>query len=432
MTRRASALVIEYALAMAVVASLAWCVAAFRTNGFLPQPFVMDTNDTFMDWFNTAYWANRPGAYDVWKTIYPPLSFVFLDIFTLPGCYVSSPFAARDCDWLSLTAIGLSYLANVILLWIAFRRNDPASALPRTVAMGLGLPLLFTLERGNLILVAMPAFILAHDPLVRSRLVRAVAAAVTINFKPYLLLPAMAWLVRRKWRSLEWAGLATIAVYLLTLAFVGSGTPGDLATNTVDWIIFQSGQVWNEVNYATSYAPLLTIRKASPLPLLDFVPSQLVEGVEFAVPLLIRMSQIVALCALAGIWLQPRAASHSRVALLLLGAYLVTQSPGGYTQIFVLFLVMLEKWEGWGPKIAIVSAYLLCLVGDVPISTILEIKTNGWLSGRPVTPSFGLAYGHFIRPGLMVVILWALAFDTITRVIRAHHQHRPSLGLMPA
>ncbi|ETI65715.1 hypothetical protein C100_00680 [Sphingobium sp. C100] len=423
---------IEYALAAAVVASVVSAALWFRQNGFLPQPFVMDTNDTFMDWFNTAFWANRPGAYEVWRSIYPPLSFVFLDLFSLPGCHLSSPFAARDCDWLGQATILGAYGLNVALFWTAFRRNDRPSAPPRTIAMALGLPLLFTLERGNLILIAMPAFILAHDPLVRSPLVRAVATAMTINFKPYLLLPALARLIRREWRPLEWAGLATIALYLLTLALVGSGTPGELASNTANWVVFQSGQVWNEVNYSTSYGPLLSIRKASPIPLLDLVPSRLVEGIEYVVPLLIRASQCIALVALAGAWLQPRALGHARVAILLLGAYLVTQSPGGYAQLFLLFLALLEKWDGAGPKIAIICTYLLCLVGDVPIATIIDLNTNGWLSGRPVTPSFGLTIGHFLRPGLLILILWALSFDALARIVRAHGAHRPSLGMAPA
>ena len=429
MTGGKRASLIEYALAAAVVASVVWAALWFGRTGFLPQPFVMDTNDTFMDWFNTAFWANRPGAYDVWRSIYPPLSFVFLDLFSLPGCHLSSPFAARDCDWLGQATIMAAYGLNVILFAQAFRRNDRASALPRTIAMAIGLPMLFTLERGNLILIAMPAFIIAHDPLIRSPLVRALATAMTINFKPYMLLPALAHLVRREWRPLEHAGIATVLLYLLTLALVGAGTPGELASNTANWVVFQSGQVWNEVNYSTSYAPLLSIRAAAPIPLLDLVPSRLVEGIEYVVPLLIRSSQLVAFATLAGAWLQPKALSHARIAILLLGAYLVTHSPGGYTQLFLLFLVLLERWDGAGPKIAIVCTYLLCLVGDVQIASIIDLNTNGWLSGRPVTPSFGLTAGHFLRPGLVILILWALSLDSIMRIYHAHDWHRPSLGL---
>lgn len=55
------ALIPEALLALTVLASVACTAWQFGVLGYLPQPFVFDTNDTFMDWFNTAYWANNPG-----------------------------------------------------------------------------------------------------------------------------------------------------------------------------------------------------------------------------------------------------------------------------------------------------------------------------------------------------------------------------------
>ena len=418
----------EIGLALGVAASTVVAALHLRDAGYLPQPFVFDTNDTFMDWFNTAYWANHPGAYDVWRSIYPPLSFVFLDLFSLPGCHLQSGFYARDCDWLGRGAIYALYLLDAVLVWLSFRRMDPRTAPMRGLAFALGLPLLFTLERGNLILAALPCFVIAHGPLVRSRGWRTLSSAATINFKPYLLLPVLALAVKRDWRALELAGIATVAVYCVTLALVGSGGPLELASNTANWVVFQGAQVWNEVNYATSYAPLLTIR-TTPIPILQFVPSRTVETVEWLVPLIIRASQAITAAALAAAWLQPRAVTQARVATLLLGAYLVTQSPGGYTQTFLLFLVLLEPWRRPGPVVAIVCAYLLCLVGDVPLAKVLDVAGESWLGGRPVTASFGLTLGHFVRPGLIVILVWALALDTVREVARAHRRYRPSLAL---
>ncbi|OHD03433.1 MAG: hypothetical protein A2885_06945 [Sphingopyxis sp. RIFCSPHIGHO2_01_FULL_65_24] len=424
-------LVPEALLALAVVASAAWTLRFFLEFGYLPQPFVFDTNDTFMDWFNTAYWANNPGIYNVWRSIYPPLSFVFLDATSLPGCYLHNSFTARDCDWLARGTIYVFYVTDVVLAWVCFRRLDRRTAPMRTVAIALGLPMLFTLERGNLILVAFAFFMIAHGPLTASKPWRWFAAAVTINFKPYLVLPMLAHAVKRDWRTLEVAGIATIALYLVTLALVGSGTPMELASNTANWVVFQGGQVWNEVNYSTSYAPLLMFRTLD-IPLLQFVPSRLIETIEFLVPIVIRSSQLVALAALAAAWLQPRALPTHRIAAILLGAYLVTQSPGGYTQLFLLFLVLMETWKGAGSIAAIVCAYLLCLVGDWPLATVLDVTSASWLGERTVTASFGLTAGHFIRPGLIVIMLWALSLDSIVRVVRAHRSQRPSLGLVVA
>src|SRR3546814_4673919 len=99
----------------------------------------------------------------------------------------------------------------------------------RTIAIALGLPMLFTVERGNLILVAFAFFMIAHGPVTSSKPWRWFAAAVTINFKPYLVLPMLAHAVKRDWRPLEVAGITTVALYLVTLALVGSGTPAGLA-----------------------------------------------------------------------------------------------------------------------------------------------------------------------------------------------------------
>lgn len=421
----------EILLAAAVLASLAWTVSFFVARGYLPSPFVFDTNDTFMDWFNTAYWANNPGAYDVWRTIYPPLSFVFLDMFSLQGCYLDSPFHARDCDWLGRATIYSFYVIDVVLVWLVMRRVDRATAPMRTIALGLGLPLLFTLERGNLIVVGFACFVLAHGPLLQSRWLRALAGAATINFKPYLVLPMLADAVKRDWRPLEIAGIATILLYLLTLALVGAGTPGEIVSNTANWVVFQSGQVWNEINYSTSYAPLMLVENA-PIPLLQFVSSETVDTIILVASSVIRSTQVIALIALLAAWVQPGAVSRERIAALLLGAYLVTQSPGGYTQVFLLFLVFLEPWRRPGPIVAIICGYLLCLVGDWSISTVLELSTPSWLSGRPVEPAFGLTMGHFLRPGIIALLVWGLSVDTIMQSLRAHRTNRPVLGLKGA
>lgn len=195
--------------------------------------------------------------------------------------------------------------------------------------------------------------------------------------------------------------------------------------------MFQGAQVWNEVNYSTSYAPLTMFRKLD-LPVMSFVPSRIVETIEWLVPIAIRSTQLIALIALAAAWLQPRALPAHRVAALFLGAYLVTQSPGGYTQLFLIFLILLEKWERAGPATAIACAYLLCIAADWPLATILDVTGNSWLTDRSVTASFGLTAGHFLRPGLILVIVWALSLDSLARAVRAHRERRPSFGLAAA
>jgi hypothetical protein len=420
----------EFALLIPVLASFVWVVKFFIERHYLPEPFVFDVNDTFMDWFNVAYYANRPGTYDVWHSVYPPLSFVFLRLFSVHRCY-GNAFIARDCDWIGTAALLASYALDCVLAALVFRRRNRASALPRSLAFALGMPLLFTLERGNLILVCLIPFILAYGELLGSAASRALAFAMTINFKPYLVVPSLALAVRRDWRGLELAGLATVALYLVTLMLFGSGSPGALLENTSMFAAYVSGQFWEQSYYSTSYAPLLGIGD-SPIPILAFIGSRVVEIVLWLIPVLIAATQIMALVGLIAAWLQPRAISLARNAALLMGAHLATQSPGGYTLAFVVFLVFLETGRRPGQIVALVAAYALSISYDQIIATVIDGNTPSWLSGRAVHAGFGLAVGQFVRPGLLIAIVWSLAIDSVTLSILAHRRTRPSLGLLPA
>lgn len=422
------ALIIETLLMLSVVASVFWVILSFMQQGYLPQPFIFDTNDTFMDWFNTAYWANHSGAYDVWRSIYPPLSFVFLKIFSLGGCYLDSPFHGRDCDWLGrLTLMGF-FLLDIALAWIAFRRCDPRTATIRTTAFALGLPMLFALERGNLVVPCMAFFIIAHADVLRSARWKWLSIAMTINFKPYLLLPVLPLALKRDWRALELAGFATVALYLATWAIIGGGSPMEMIANASNWVTFVGGQVFEQIYYSTTYATLLKIQD-SHFPILRYMSSDTVETIYQVVPIVIRSSQLLALLCFAGAWLQPRALPLSRLAALAMAVSLVSQSPGGYTQAFLVFLVFLEPWRRPGPIIALVCAYLLSISADWVLSGISNVKLTSWLAGRTISGSFGLSIGQFVRPGLIVLILWALAIDSLVQIARAHRGQRPVLGL---
>ena len=299
----------EIVLAAIVVWGFVLLVLDFAANGRLPQPFVYDVSDTFMDWFNTAFWAHRPGAFTVWRTVYPPISFVFLKIFGFSACYLDSPYAARDCDKLGLAAIAVSYFACVAVSAVAFYRCDPQRALLRTVAFALGLPLLYTLERGNLILVGFVFFALAYGDLVKSRFAVALNAAVAINFKPYLVIPIVAVAIRRDWRTLEIAGLMTLIVYMASWAILGEGDMLTLAGNISDWTVNTGALVYEQIYYSTSYAPFLGL-DSDKFPTRDFVGSVLVENISYFVPRVILISQLLGIATLAAAWLQPEAVTR--------------------------------------------------------------------------------------------------------------------------
>ena len=426
-----NSLAVEFPLLLCVLLGFGWTVLRFLVDGKLPQPFIYDINDTFMDWFNTAFWAHNPGSFSVWRTVYPPLSFVFLSMFGSDTCYIASGMVGRNCDFASYVAILTAYFLGAILAWIAFRKRNAVSGNVRGIAFALGLPLLFTLERGNLILVGFIFFVLAYGDVTNSRIIRSLSIAATINFKPYLVLTTLAYAVKRDWRRLELAAILTIILYFVTYSMLGEGSPMELVENISNWVAFTNGLIWEQVFYSTSYVPFLEF-DTHRFPTRDFLGSQTVEIISTVIPIIVNFSRLLVLITLIGAWLQPRALSTLRVMTILLSGSLMNQSPGGYTMVFLIFLVFLERFERPGPIIAIVIAYLLCIPADYVFSNVIEMNGDAWLSGRSVMAAFGPSVGMFVRPGFIIVMLWALAFDSLMLIWREHRRSHPNFALSPA
>jgi hypothetical protein len=154
--------------------------------------------------------------------------------------------------------------------------------------------------------------------------------------------------------------------------------------------------------------------------------SQVSDIARTAIPLLIRLVQgTIAIAALAA-FLRPRVVPMHRLVFLAIAIALVGSEAGGYTQMFLILFVFFEKWRGFGVKLAIVLAYVLSIPFDILISELPERATNGFLSIREVIASYGVGYMHILRPGMVLLLCWAMALDTLVRLWHA----RRDLGLM--
>ena len=408
----------EVFLAFVVVVSVVWAGWRLSQDGLLPQPFFWVVSDTFMDWHNPAYWAHNSGAYEVWRSVYPPLSFVFLKVFSTGACYVNNPFAGRDCDrWGQIALFGF-YLLNAVLLYRHFRSVDPRTAIVRTVVLVVGMPMLFGLERGNLIIPCFTAFILGHSRLLKSARARWLAQAFAINFKPYLVVTLIPFLVRRRWRWFEGAGIATLALYLVTLMIIGGGTPMEIARHTGELAALQTGSAWSDLYYATSYAPLVRFMN-SDFPVMEYVGSRPVEALTLLLPLLTLLGQIGVVVAVCAAWSKRAAVPIQWMNGAICALILSSSQPSAYAQIFMLFFVFMEPWKGPTRIMMLVCAYALSLVGDYALFDIPQLPMESWLGGREVLPSVGVALGQFIRPGLVLLIQFGFVGLILQRVLRS-------------
>lgn len=417
---------------LAVLAGLANLINVFFSIGYLPAPFVFDVGDTFMDWFNTAYWAHNPGAYDVWQTIYLPLSFVVTGLLGNPRCYGGGvhPYDARDCDVAGIVVILLTYVACIVVSAIALYRTDRRTALPRSVAIAVGGPLLFALERGNLIMITYIPFVLLYGGIARSRKAVAAASAFLVNMKVYLLFPVFAFAIKRKWRTLELCGLAALGLYLLTLVIVGDGTPFELMRNLKTWFSMRETQaIWDDVLYSTTYAPYLLF-DVRQYPVRDYLNQQFVDAAKTFIQVELVLSRGVAILCILSAWFYPRAVSLHRLVFFILMQSFIAQNPGGYAMMLIIFLVFLEKFENLGTALAIVCAYLICIPTDYTLSVIAQVARDSWLSGKWVVSLYTLPLGAIVRPGILLVMLWSLAIDTLLKLHRAVKAGPPTLGLV--
>lgn len=419
MTRlpRTSGRWIEAFLAISVGAGLLWSIGHLIIFKYLPTPFFYEPQDTWMDWFNTAYWAHQPGAYDTWGTIYPPLSFVVLKLLTFGGCYpFAEQYSARDCDIYGVATLHVSYLVNIVLIAWTFVKIDRRTALPRAFALAAGLPMLFALERGNIILLTFTCLLLAYGPIVHSARWRWIFAALAINFKVYLVGTLFAQLARRRWRWFEGATLATLIVYLLSMAVIGAGAPWELISNIINYSGgFQAASVL-DLLYASTYHPLLSLLKGDGFPVLTFLGSKEVELVSLVLPLVIyAVVGLIGVAALAATF-RPEQVPMHRLVFLSIAAALITSEAGGYTQIFLILFVFMEPWRGFGRCYAIIVAYILCIPGEIPISYVPSVVRDSYLGGTTVTAQYIVGVGPFLRPGLILSLAVALSLVTLRQV----------------
>ncbi|MDQ2764517.1 MAG: hypothetical protein M3Y22_13885, partial [Pseudomonadota bacterium] len=403
--RRSLAIGLEGLLAAAVVIALTVDLWRFHAVGYLPQPFLYDLNYPLMGLYDTAYWANNAGAYDIGKNIYPPLSFVFLRLTTVHRCYRETALLGRDCDLAVRWVILGFYIANVVLMWRCFRRLDPATAAPRTIAMTLGLPMLYGLECANLIIVAFTFFVLGYAGARRPGPLRWLALGLAINFKPYLLVLLAPAAVRRNWRWLSACALAAGGVYAVTFAVQHGGSPFELTRNLTLYAVNVNHKYWSDLYYGTSYWPLIRFMSAQFLRL-GLSSSHAGDAWRAVFTLLIFGAQIGAVTCLIGGALRPAEVNPHRFAAMVVAIVLTTIATGqsGYVQIFLFFLIFLEPGRGLVRIVILACVYLLSIPADYVLAPVIDTPAWSWLGGRPVQAHFGISLGQLIRPAVLMVI----------------------------
>lgn len=418
--RRRRTLWLEYAFIAAIAIGYGYSAWFFVTYRFLPQPWFYEPWGTFMDWYSLTIWAQEGNAYDVGGTIYPPLSFVLLRLFSDGRCYPSFSYEyGRGCDPMGIVVLTAIVLINLVLTFRAYRKHDPESYIPRALAMSLGFPMIYAYERGNLLLFCYTALLLGFGPLLKSARLRWFFAGVALNFKVYLVGAVVAPLLKRRWIQTEGMLIASAVVYIVTWQLLGEGDPFQIVRNVTTYVGGTGAGGFLDLWYAGSFIPLLSILKGETFPITTILDSRTVDILLTSTTLFLRSTQLLIVVAAVAVWLRPEIVPLHRCVFLATALALSSSEAGGYTQILLLVFVFMEKWRGVGRPIALVTAYLLSIPGEYVIFSIPPMVRYSYLAGDvPVIAEYGLGAASILRLFGTYVMMIALASVTIRDVWR--------------
>ena len=392
------------------LAGLAYIFYYTLAEGYLPSPFVHDKGDTFMDFFNPLYWSRHQGVYTEWRSVYPPINFLFLGmLYDLAGgdTGLNDPFSVRG----ALQGMRWFLLASYLLLpalvvcdrsWRGINATD--RALVYVCALS-STPMLFGLERGNLIIFALPLVVLLLSPSPWQRLL---SISLLINLKPYFVLLVLLPIMRRNWDEF-------LLVLLFTfLVFVGSGLFVDqqfymMLPNLIGFASQESLFSLREVLAlpssvsAFSYVlgvddVVLELQKASG------VSSVLVQA---AIELLKWAVELGALLALA------RRSRHHQpdwaAALLIVGISNISNSVGGYTLLLYLPLVPVLLRQHNARWILAVLLLMALPIDLLPLTRADIGLQSSYISQSTVSVVWTLGLGSLVRPWLNLLLLLLLS-----------------------
>ncbi|HEY2048283.1 MAG TPA: hypothetical protein VGH03_03015 [Caulobacteraceae bacterium] len=424
-------IIIELGLLALIGAGLVNTAWFLYYQGYLPQPFFYGSQSLFTDWTVSAFFSHNPGTYTSFESVYPPLSFIFLKIFSISACYDQDDIlSARDCDWMVPVTLLFFFFVNVVVAFYSYRAVDRRTAWMRTLAICFGLPSIYALERGNLIIPCMTFFMLGTGRALKSARVKWVCEAIAINFKPYLVLGLAGPLLRRKWRAVEGVALAGLLVYGATFAIFGEGDPMTVVSNILAFNTTDARGIFERAIYASSYKPIMDLI-GSNFPLIHFLGSQPVETLEWVLPLLVNLGRGgIAFCFLVALIRPGRIPTHRLVALAIAWP-LITQDPGGYAVVFFFFLVFMEPWRGGFRIAALVITYLASVPFDVIIMKFAHQLIDSYLTQREVGYDLGLNVGEVSRPALNLLIVYCLVCASLVdaaKGVRVKGEARAPLG----
>ncbi len=371
-----------------------------------------------MDFFNTMYWAINGGAYSIWHSIYPPLNFIFLTIInTLSFNDLNSNggFDLRDKSFFTIYYLFFLYLASPYFIlksmnWIDFSKKKKQILY---FSFLISTPMLFVLERGNLIILSLFFLPLLFQP---SMYLQILAVAVLINIKPYFALLLILFLVKNKPNSFFMCAALTGLIFVIT------GVIYDENFIMVFGNIFDFSQIKNQI----SIMDLLAMPSCISVFLNVFKHPQFINSGYLSIVESLGIDSIIQIIFVSTLSLtvfvilkcsKYLKESHFLTLLIVLITNL-SVSVGGYSLIFYLVIIPIF-FELKYKKIYTVFLLLLFLPLDIITLASYNIGVQRpFLFGSNVNVVWTEGLGSFLKPIINIMILLTLNIEIFLQQIK--------------
>ncbi len=389
--------------------SIIYYILYFIKLNHTPAPFIYDKNDTFMDFFNTLYWAYDTTRYETWQSIYPPLNFLFLKFvnFIISGGIYSEPFDIRHNNpgliWFILISF---FLVPIFTLksydWLNIKEKICVFFIFISSA-----PFLFTLERGNLIIYALPLLYLFF---ININISRAFSLSLLINIKPYFGVFLIPPLLRKKYQDFFLFVLFSAIIYIFSSVIIGPEFLFFLKNLFIfDENIFSLREVMSLPSSITSHIIFFSNIESS------FLTSSLLLSGKYLIVNLLYFGYIALIILFLYVTFRFRnVLTHKDyICLFIFGLTNFFYQVGGYSIIFYFILV---------PYIYKNYRFLLYFIiplfmplDIVPVFSDLLPNSYSFLYGGFTRVDYTLGLGSFLRPILNYLLLFFMCILIIEK-----------------
>mgnify|MGYP006879503201 CR=1 FL=1 len=403
----------------------------FADNGYLPSPFVFDKSDSFMDLFHTMWWASNDGRYTEWISVYPPLNFILLNIvkwISLGGVSFSDSFALRDAGYsIKVIFIYLYLLTPIVVLktssWESFSVRQKALTYLGVI---LSTPMLFALERGNLVIFTLIFLALT---LSNSGMSKSVSTAILINLKPYFALLLIHYAIKRRWADLRTCTLISGGIYLVT------GLALDVNFLLfIDNLLFfsKSDTLWSLREVMSMPSSVSSFSYVLSSDALKVSPSfYILNAATLATIIEVTKWLIIVAMLLALIYAHKHLSDNQIIAALVVIITNLGIWVGGYSLIFYVALIPIFQTMKLR---SIYYGIVLLIFMPLDFLTLIDrsdfiVAQYSYLSDSWVQVEWTLGAGSVSKPALNLLLLTVLLYEV---VFKSRHRENTNLSLLNA